>query len=45
MFKNDKYKNEEAKLYLTKSKNVFDKLNKTGHVQDMLELINENLNN
>lgn len=44
MSKDNNYKKDDAKMYLTKSKDIFDKLNKTGHVRDMLELINENMN-
>lgn len=44
MFENDRYKKEDAKIYLAKSKNIFENIKENGHVRDMLGLINEKLN-
>ncbi len=43
MLENDRYKKEDAEIYLAKSKQIFDKLKETGHVRDMLEMINAKL--
>ncbi|MEO5991435.1 MAG: hypothetical protein ABIP68_07345 [Ferruginibacter sp.] len=43
MFENDSYKKEDAQIYLTKSKGIFDNIKENEHVRDMLEMINEKL--